>query len=315
MAQLNHKVIRQRRASRAPLVILISVILALIISLLTAFGFFISADLKQPNVNRLSIIADRLFGGAVHISPVKDTAEIAHAMQKPENNDEKEEPGIKTEHVKAETLVAKTKPVDASYFDDAIFIGDSISVGLRVYGILPNQNVLAEQNVNIMNLINDTPVYRTSGAEKKTVFQAINERMPNPGKIYILIGANGIPGLTNEAHIQYYGQLIDRLKKSYPNAMIYAETVTPITKDSKYIRDVFNTEKINDFNERLYKMAEEKGIYYLNVQEVLRDENGYLISDYNAGDGMHLKSNGHKAMYQYYVTHAVQSDGYIDKII
>ena len=97
--------------------------------------------------------------------------------------------------------------------------------------------------------------------------------------------------------------------------MIYVETVTPITKDSEYVRDSFNMEKINDFNERLYKLAQEKGVYYLNVQEVLRDDSGYLISDYDAGDGMHLKSNGHKAMYQYYLTHAVQPDGYIDKIV
>ena len=50
-------------------------------------------------------------------------------------------------------------------------------------------------------------------------------------------------------------------------------------------------------------------------RRVLRDDSGYLISDYDAGDGMHLKSNGHKAMYQYYLTHAVQPDGYIDKIV
>ena len=79
-------------------------------------------------------------------------------------------------------MVAKTRAADDSYFSDAVFIGDSISVGLRVYGVLPTQNVIAEQNVNIMNLVNDTPVYRTSGTEKKTVFQAIAEKVPDPGQ-------------------------------------------------------------------------------------------------------------------------------------
>lgn len=313
MAQSNRRVVRQRRASRAPFLILISVILALSITLAVSFAFFISDDLTRPNVDKLSIVAQKMFSNAISVEPVKETAEMIQAFHKNDNNTEN--PGVKTEHIKAETLVAKTQAADPSYFDDAVFIGDSISVGLRVYGVLPTKNVIAEQNVNIMNLVNDTPVYRTSGTEKKTVFQAIAEQVPDPGKIYILIGANGIPGLSNEAHINYYGKFLDRLHQTYPDAMIYVESVTPITKDSKYIRDSFNTKKINDFNDRLYRLAQEKGVYYLNVQEVLRDDNGYLISDYDAGDGMHLKSNGHKAMYQYYLTHAVQSDGYIDKIV
>lgn len=313
MVQSNRRVVRQRRASRAPFLILISVILALSITLAVSFAFFISDDLTRPNVDKLSIVAQKMFSNAINVEPVKETAEMIQAFHKNDHNTEN--PGVKTEHIKAETLVAKTKAADPSYFDDAVFIGDSISVGLRVYGVLPTKNVIAEQNVNIMNLVNDTPVYRTSGTEKRTVFQAIAEQVPNPGKIYILIGANGIPGLSNEAHINYYGKFLDRLHQTYPNAMIYVESVTPITKNSKYIRDSFNTKKINDFNDRLYKLAQEKGVYYLNVQEVLRDDNGYLISDYDAGDGMHLKSNGHKAMYQYYLTHAVQSDGYIDKIV
>ena len=228
--------------------------------------FFISDDLTRPNVDKLSITAQKLFGNAIDMEPVKDTVEMIKAFHSNDNSNT-ENPDVETEHVKAETLVARTRAADDSYFSDAVFIGDSISVGLRVYGVLPTQNVIAEQNVNIMNLVNDTPVYRTSGTEKKTVFQAIAEKVPDPDKIYILIGANGIPGLTNEAHINYYGKFLDRLHQTYPDAMIYVETVTPITKDSEYVRDSFNMEKINDFNERLYKLAQEKGVYYLNVQE------------------------------------------------
>lgn len=174
MPQSNRRVVRQKRASRAPFLILISVILALAITLAVSFAFFISDDLTRPNVDKLSITAQRLFGNAIDVEPVKDTVEMIKAFHS-NNSSNTENPDVKTEHVKAETLVAKTKAADDSYFSDAVFIGDSISVGLRVYGVLPTQNVIAEQNVNIMNLVNDTPVYRTSGTEKKTVFQAIAE--------------------------------------------------------------------------------------------------------------------------------------------
>ena len=50
MAQSNRRVVRQKRASRAPFLILISVILALAVTLAVSFAFFISDDLTRPNV-------------------------------------------------------------------------------------------------------------------------------------------------------------------------------------------------------------------------------------------------------------------------
>lgn len=307
---VQRRVVRPKRPSYAPFLILLGSIVALIAVLASFFLAFLFSDLSRPNVNTFALEVDTMFQKAKDFPVLGDSAAVAVAFSQTTGNEQYE-----TKRVKVETLVPKSPAASDSYFENAIFIGDSISVGLRAYGVLPTQNVLAEQSVNILNLLNGDPVYRTTGSEKKPVLQAIDERIPNPDKIYILIGANGIPGLSNEAHIKYYSQFIDQLKQKYPDAMIFVESVTPITATSKYIRDSFTTEKINDFNDKLYAMAQEKGLYYLNVQEVLMDDTGHLIVDYDAGDGMHLKSNGHKAMYEYYLTHTVGPDGYTDKIV
>lgn len=268
----------------------------------------------MPNVNKLALTFKTMYGDTVKVDSIKETADMYRALklQNPEQDEDKD---VVTERVKAQTLVAQTKAVDDDYFDDAIFIGDSVSVGLRVYGVVPAKNVLAAQNVGITSFTRDYAVYTTTGAQKKTVFDAIPEAVPDPGKIYILIGANSMPGLSNKSHIEYYGQFLDRLKASYPETIIYVESLTPLAADSSYIRSGFNSAKINEFNDMLYDLAKEKGVYFLNVEDALKDQNGYLISDYDAGDGLHLKSNGHKAMYQYYRRHAVQADGYIDKVV
>ena len=307
---VQRRVVRPKRPSYVPFLTLLASILVLIGVLTVSFLFFLFSDLSRPSVDRFSLEVDSIFQKVKEFPAVGDTAAVAVAFSQTSGQEQYE-----TEKVKVDTLVPKSPAASDSYFDDAIFIGDSISVGLRVYGVLPTQNVLAEQNVNILNLINGNAVYTTTDGQKSAVLPAIDQRIKNPGKIYILIGANGIPGLSNEAHIKYYAQFIDQLQEKYPDAMIYAESVTPITADSKYIRDSFTTEKINDFNDKIYQMAQEKGIYYLNVQEVLMDDTGHLISDYDAGDGMHLKSNGHKAMYEYYLTHTVDADGYANKIV
>lgn len=313
MAQMR-KVARKRRASRAPFILLIAAILALSIALTTSFVMFIAEDLGMPNVNKLALTMQTMFGDTVEVESVKELADTIHTMklqQQPEDGED----DVAVEYVKAETWVAETKAVDDDYFDDAVFIGDSVSVSLRIYGVLPAKNVLAAQNVGITSFTRDYQVYTTTGSQKKTVFDAIPEAVPDPGKIYILIGANSMPSLSNDSHIQYYAQFLDRLKAEYPETIIYVESLTPISATSSYIRDGFNTAKINDFNDKLYALAQEKGVYFLNVEEALMDQNGYLLADYNAGDGLHLKSNGHQAMYQYYRRHAVQPDGYIMKTV
>ena len=313
MAQ-RRKVVRPRRASRAPFMILITAIFVLSITLTSSFVSFIAEDMSMPNVNKLALTVKTMYGDSVELPAIKETADMYRTLKLQQPKDETDE-DVVTERVKAETWVAETKMVDDSYFDDAVFIGDSVSVGLRVYGVVPKKNVLAAQNVGITSFTRDYAVYTTTGSQKKTVFDAIPEAVPDPGKIYILIGANSMPGLSNKAHIEYYAEFLDRLQAAYPETIIYVESLTPLAASSSYIRNSFNKTKINEFNDMLYELAKEKGIYFLNVEEALMDKNGNLISDYDAGDGLHLKSNGHKAMYRYYRKHAVQPDGYIEKVV
>ena len=62
--------------------------------------------------------------------------------------------------------------------------------------------------------------------------------------------------------------------------------------------------KIAEYNERLYKLCEEKGLYYINLSEIFADENGNLsITD--SGDGIHLGVASSRAWADYLRTHTV----------
>lgn len=211
------------------------------------------------------------------------------------------------------TTVPETKPVGDDYFENAIFIGDSISKGLKLYGVIPEKNVIADQNVGLDQIYLDKDVYYISATQKTTLWKAIEHTGINPDKIYVLLGANGVPGFENDKHITYYYDLIDKLKAKYPDAIIYVESLTPITKATSDRRaPAFTKTKIDNFNELVLKMAEEKGLYYLNIQEVLENENGYLLDDYDGGDGTHMPKAGHQAVYEYFKTHTVSADGYVE---
>lgn len=207
------------------------------------------------------------------------------------------------------TVVAESAAVDKSYFDDAVFIGDSISKGLKVYGVLPPGNVIADQNVGIPTIAANKPAYMNTAGKKITLDQALNALSYKPTKVYVMLGLNGLPHYTNEEHIPYYYKVIQYLKSKYPNATIYVESVTPITAAAEATykkRDqVFTNAKILEFNELVKKMCVDEKVYYLNVRDVLVDEKGELKANIASSDGFHFIKSGHEAMYQYYKTHTV----------
>ena len=50
-------------------------------------------------------------------------------------------------------------------------------------------------------------------------------------------------------------------------------------------------------------LAEELGVRYLNTAEVLKDDNGFLMSELDVGDGHHLSAEAYLRMLEYIRTH------------
>lgn len=304
------KVVRNRgevRLNKLPVFIIILMIIGVLLAIILMFIDFAKTETAKENVFDIPS------------PPVSVAVSTPSAVPTPlpsSSSDEESsssESGETYEKVAfSGTAVPKTQAVDDSYFDDAVFIGDSISKGLKLYGVLPESNVIADQNVGLDQIYLNKDVYYISATQKTTLWNALDQRSFTPAKIYVMLGANGIPGYENEKHITFYYDLLDKLIEKYPDATIYIESLTPITKATSQKRSPnFTKEKIDDFNERIYKMAEEKNVYFLDVEEVLKDENGYLKSEYDGGDGTHMPKAGHQAVYGYLKTHAVLDGGYI----
>ena len=75
---------------------------------------------------------------------------------------------------------------DRSYFDDALFIGDSRTVGLYEYGNLGNALVLADPGMNVYKVFNRS--FKLPSGESKTLEEILTEKQF--GKIYVMLGIN-----------------------------------------------------------------------------------------------------------------------------
>ena len=303
------RVVRRRRKSgKAPVFILLALILLLIAAIASIFSLFVMNDLNQGNqtIKLTASTPTELFPGQKLPGEITANALVSRDSLSSEGS----KPSVRTEYREVEAgVVPETSAVDDSYFKDAVFIGDSISLGMKISRVIPYNHVIAAKNVGINQVVNGDPVYNN-----QSLMQAIEATVGEPKKIYILLGSNGLPGFDNDTQISYYKQLIDQLKSAYPAATVYVESLTPMTSNSQYQKR-FTMAKVNDFNQKLQKVAVDKQVYYLNVQEALKDKNGNLLSDYAATDGLHMVQKGHKAVVQYYRTHAVYSDGKANVVI
>lgn len=89
------------------------------------------------------------------------------------------------------TAVPESADVGDGYFDDAVFIGDSLMMGLGAYGVVDKVKVLADIGLNLDTVLSKQCITTPTGMV--TVLDAVN--LKKPGKIYLMMGSNESPGL------------------------------------------------------------------------------------------------------------------------
>ncbi len=193
------------------------------------------------------------------------------------------------------------------YFDDALFIGDSLGDGFREYqGTTGIDTATFFTNVSLQpvsfldgNYIS-LPSY-DSPVEPMSEISAIN-----PGKIYVILGTNAMH-LSEEELLNDYSLLIDELKIAAPNAIIYINSILPVTAEKSAEEDKYNPEKIARLNNSLAKISSQKSVYFLNVQEIFITSDGHLNDDLDY-DGIHLTPTGYKMWTDYLISHTVYDE-------
>ena len=198
--------------------------------------------------------------------------------------------------------------VELSYFDRALFMGDSITTGLDIYRNttgLPNAKVIAE--VGAAPVANGAVWARDK--DKNNLYDPIESAiLSNPDKIYLMFGTNTLvnpSAATEDKLINDYGIMIDKLQERAPNVPIYVQSILATTAKATEKKPGLTKERIASVNNRIAEMAVSKGCYYLNVQEVLCYDNGYLNWDIAQKDGIHIKPEAYRAWLEYLTTHTV----------
>lgn len=200
---------------------------------------------------------------------------------------------------KGYAMVAKTKPTGDAYFQETAFIGDSLTDGFRMYANLHDSTFLCGTSMTIDGL------YEREAPDGTPIIEHITKG--GFKKVYIMLGANEYLVDTYQSQfIEKYGKLIDTVKQYSPEAIIYVQSVLPVTAKGESKTHLKNI-NIRKYNEALLSLAEEKHVYYLDVAQVMTDENGYLIEG-SSTDGVHLNKPYYEKWLEYLKCHAINAE-------
>lgn len=172
--------------------------------------------------------------------------------------------------------------VDESYFQDALFIGDSRTVGLARHGGLGEADVFADEGLTVFRLFQAKVEYEEG---KKTLEEVLAGK--SYGKIYIMLGINEL-GYRMERAVEKYGEVLTDIRQLQPDALIFLQANLHVTKDFSQKDKTFTNPKINEINTAIAQMADGWTCFYMDVNELFDDGEGNLDATY-ASDELHIQ--------------------------
>ena len=198
--------------------------------------------------------------------------------------------------------------VDLSYFSDAAFLGDSLTVGFSDYSInLGGALICGYTGVGPDAIVNRSAV-KSSTRGEEIALDVLAAAQPK--KLYILLGTNTLTTLgAADRFLAYYGQMLDLLRQTLgDDCVIYVQSIPPVRPAAAEEKPGLASDVLRSVNEQLAQMAADKGCVYLDLWETFADGEGSLKEILAAPDGVHFSAgNGYGAWVTYLRNHAKYS--------
>lgn len=163
----------------------------------------------------------------------------------------------------------------AKYYENTIFMGDSITEVLSEFGILDSYNVIANKG--------DTVIKASQNIDK---LQGIN-----PKNLVLLYGMNDVIAFdsnsseeSSNAFKEKYIELINSIKAVLPKTNIYLISPLPVMNNAVNTNYRLTNENLNEFRLKVTEVATATGSTYIDLASIITDKDSL-----HEQDGIHYK--------------------------
>ena len=172
---------------------------------------------------------------------------------------------------------------DKTFFKNSLFIGDSRVDGLKLYANVPDAHYFCSTGLTEYTLFKEPLVVANVGNIYLEFLIATNKY----DKIFFQMGINSL-GTKFQNHVKEFGNAINKIHELSPNSKIYIVSNMHVIKkrsdESKYITNA----NIDLFNKAIMDFADNKNIFYIDINEFLDDETTGVLNEEYTRDGVHL---------------------------
>ncbi len=223
----------------------------------------------------------------------------------PEGESEKPSPEGEAEEaaLPAWGLLAESEPKELSYFEDTVLIGDAAALGAKESRSFGGASFLASAVVNADTILSKKVVH--SGGESLSIPGALAAG-ETADRIYILMSVESIGWMDVPTYTKKFSAFLDAVIAAKPGRDLYLVSMPPVNEGLCAERgDEFRNADIDAINEKFLAMAGEKGFWYVNAAEALKDGSGGLPAD-AAGDGVTLETAAYETLRDYLLRHTAR---------
>ena len=176
-------------------------------------------------------------------------------------------------------------PVDAKWFDDAVLVGDSVTLKLSYYceshpEALGQAQFFCAGSLGYTNALWDIDREDAVHPYYKGATHLSEECAEQTGakKVFVMLGMNDVGLYGADGALQSAKTLIANILKRTPDVLLYVQSTTPILQGHE--SGTFSNETIRTFNKSLEDYCKSTGYKYLDIHSQLVDEQGYLKPEY-----------------------------------
>lgn len=195
----------------------------------------------------------------------------------------------------APTTTQPKQETPEDFFDDAVFLGDSVTMALRNYcmetGALGQAQFLCAGNYAVRHAVaqpgQGDVVSVTWQGKAVTPAEAITQT--GARKVFLLLGLNDIVFGLDWA-MENWAVLVENIHSRCPGVVVYIQSATPVTAAFEGAK--LNNRTIDAYNGQLQAFAWEHGCHYIDVSSALKEKTGALAADFCSDGKCHLTPAG-----------------------
>ena len=178
-------------------------------------------------------------------------------------------------------------PLTSDYFDDAVFIGDSVTGTLQYYafktGELGDALILAKTSYSVRAAVDNVVMLSYRGRDARI------ERILShwgAGKVFLMLGMNDLTVIGVDKTMEYWEQLLAAIREECPEVRVFIQSCTPVYDNGK-LGELTN-ELVDEYNARLREFAADNDCTYVEIGAHFKNEEGSLAKEYCRDEYVHL---------------------------